>query len=88
MDTKEFISVELFCLHHDVEITFINSLQEFDLIEVVQLNQEDYIHLHHCNLPLAVPVLFSVSLNCNTPKSISSRLKMMVSLLNLYLHWV
>ncbi len=43
MDTKELIPIEIFCLHHSVEISFINSLHEFDLIEVVQVNEEKYI---------------------------------------------
>lgn len=39
METQEFISIEMFSRHHDVEISFIHSLQEFGLIEVNIVNE-------------------------------------------------
>jgi len=46
MDTiHEFIPVEVFCLHHNVEVSFLTSLHEFSLIDVVQFNNGNYIHV-------------------------------------------
>lgn len=43
METKDLILIEQFCTHHDVEFSFINSLHEFGLIEVVELNDAKYL---------------------------------------------
>ena len=43
METKDLILIEQFCTHHDVEFSFINSLHEFGLIEVVELNDVKYL---------------------------------------------
>jgi len=46
MDLQEFIPVEIFCLHHNIEVSFITSLQEFDLIEVVVTGHERYLPIN------------------------------------------
>lgn len=43
METKDLILIEQFCTHHDIEFSFINSLHEFGLIEVVELNDAKYL---------------------------------------------
>ena len=43
METKDLILIEQFCTHHDVEFSFITSLHEFGLIEVVELNDAKYL---------------------------------------------
>ena len=43
METPEFIPIPVFCIQHGVEITLINSLQEFGLIELVSINEVDCI---------------------------------------------
>lgn len=43
METKNLILIEQFCTHHEIEFSFINSLHEFGLIEVVELNDAKYL---------------------------------------------
>ena len=43
METKDLILIEQFCTHHDIEFSFINSLHDFGLIEVVELNDAKYL---------------------------------------------
>jgi len=43
METQEFIPIDVFCIQHGVEIAFISSLHEFGLIEVVRINEAEYI---------------------------------------------
>jgi len=43
MDMQEFIPVKVFCLYHNIELSFISSLQEFNLIEVIDANHEKYL---------------------------------------------
>ncbi len=46
METQEFIPIHVFCVQHGVEITLINSLQEFGLIELVSINEVDCIPIN------------------------------------------
>lgn len=43
MNNQEFILIDTFCQQHELEISFINSLQDFGLIEVVQINEVNCI---------------------------------------------
>ncbi len=43
MKTKDPISIELFCTSHNVEVSFISSLQEYGLIEVSTVENATYI---------------------------------------------
>ena len=43
MEYTEFVPVTIFCSHHCVEVSFITALQEYNLIEIVHKEKEDYI---------------------------------------------
>jgi chaperone modulatory protein CbpM len=43
MQTAEMISASEFCIHHNIELSFIHSLKEYGLIEIV--NTEEKIFL-------------------------------------------
>lgn len=43
METKNLILIEVFCTHHNIEISFIDSLHEFGLIEIVIVEDAKYI---------------------------------------------
>jgi hypothetical protein len=43
MDREALISLEEFCRHHEIEVTFIQSLRECNLIEVVVVSDQPYI---------------------------------------------
>lgn len=40
MQTEEMILLEEFCMHHQIEISFVRSLQQSGLIEVVQTGEK------------------------------------------------
>ncbi len=44
METDNLISVQQFCIHHNVEFAFINSLNEYGLIEVTTVEETQYIY--------------------------------------------
>ncbi len=44
METPEFISIQLFCSHYNVPMSFINALHEFDLIEITSIQEIYCIH--------------------------------------------
>lgn len=39
MEMNEFVPIEIFCLQHNIEISFIRSLHEFGLIEITIVNE-------------------------------------------------
>ncbi|MFL9837317.1 chaperone modulator CbpM [Flavobacterium sp. ST-75] len=41
MESNEYIPVKVFCQHHSIEITFIDTLQEYNLVKVVTIEQEE-----------------------------------------------
>lgn len=43
MNKEDFILIEQFCQHHGIEPTFILSLQEFDMIEILVREEKQYI---------------------------------------------
>jgi len=43
MQTDDLIPAKDFCLHHQIEFSFIDSLQQFGLIEVTSLHEAPYI---------------------------------------------
>ena len=43
METKDLILIEQFCELHNIEISFINSLQEFGLLEIIIIEENKYL---------------------------------------------
>ena len=43
MHKEHLISAIEFCTHHEIEISFISSLHETGLIEVIQIEETEYI---------------------------------------------
>lgn len=59
MNSQDLIQIDLFCQHHDIEVTFIAALKEYGMIEIIVMEKKDYfsteqlatiekiIRLHH-----------------------------------------
>lgn len=43
MQTKNYIAVNEFCVSHDIEFSFISSLQEIGLIEIATIEETAFI---------------------------------------------
>lgn len=44
METRDLILIEHFCSNHDIEFSFIDSLHQFGLIEVIVHEDNKYLH--------------------------------------------
>lgn len=44
MKTEHLIAVHEFCTHHEIEFSFINSLNEIGLIEITFVEETQYIY--------------------------------------------
>lgn len=43
MDPKEYISIVEFCECHHIQYSFINSLNEYGLVEITVIEEDEYI---------------------------------------------
>jgi hypothetical protein len=43
MKSTQLISIKQFCIHYDVPIRFISALKDFDLIEIVITDQDEFL---------------------------------------------
>ncbi len=44
MERKEIISIQQFCIHYNIPISFIKSLNEFELVEIKTIQKIQYIN--------------------------------------------
>ena len=49
METRDLILIEHFCANHELEFSFIDSLHQFGLIEVIIHEDNKYIHQEQLN---------------------------------------
>ncbi len=49
MGITDLISITTFCMHYKVPATFINDLQDYELIEIVVSDNVDYIEITQIN---------------------------------------
>ena len=50
MGEEELIAIEKFCAFHNVEITFISTLKENGLIDVITIDDDDFIKMDQLGL--------------------------------------
>ncbi len=49
MEAKNYIPVILLCSHYKVEVSFFNELYEVGLIEIITIEQTQYLHQDRIN---------------------------------------
>ena len=49
MDTENLISIQRFCEHYSIPTTFINNLKEYELIEIIVAEKDNYIKITQIN---------------------------------------
>lgn len=47
MEIQEYIPIDIFCKQHEVAIKFVFSLQEYGLIEILRINDAEYLQVNH-----------------------------------------
>ena len=45
MSNENLILIDLFCLHHGIEINFISALKDYGLIEIIVIEEKEYFAL-------------------------------------------
>lgn len=81
METDDLISIQQFCLHHNVPNTFIDSLHNYELIEIVVANNERYIKITQISdLERMMRLHFELDLNFEGLDVVDNLLKQVVTL--------
>ncbi|MDJ0646785.1 MAG: chaperone modulator CbpM [Flavobacteriaceae bacterium] len=44
MEIQDYISIQQFCKHYELPVSFINTLVEYEFIEIVSFEENEYIN--------------------------------------------
>lgn len=78
MQANEMIPAEEFCIHHNIEASFIYSLKEAGLIEVSTVNNKTYLPVNQLhNLEKLVRFYYELDINLEGIETISYLLQRM-----------
>jgi len=81
MENKNLILIAQFCLHYDVDQSFVLSLQEFELIKVFEFNKELYLsHEEIAKLEMMIRLHYELGVNFEGIDAINSLLQRIVQL--------
>jgi len=83
MQTEYLIAIDEFCTNHNIEISFINSLQQTGLIEITTLNETEFIDVSQLQqLEKIVRLYFELDINLEGIETITHMLQRINSLQN------
>ena len=78
MQTDDMITAKEFCVHHKVEMSFIQSLKQSGLIEVAQLEEELCVHINQLpQLEQIVRLYYEMDINMEGIETITYLLNRM-----------
>jgi hypothetical protein len=64
MQTEEMILASEFCVHHNIELSFIHSLSESGLIQIIFIEEKPYVPIHQLpNLEKLVRLYYDLDIN-------------------------
>ncbi len=76
MDKEELIAADEFCVHHNVEYSFITSLHDSGLIGVTSVKESSYIHVDElCKLEKFVRLHYDLHINLEGIETINHLLE-------------
>ena len=78
MKKEELITVEQFCLHYKIETSFIESLKESGLIEIVSIERKQYLPTHQIgDIEKMIRLHYDLDINIEGLEAITHLLKKM-----------
>ena len=76
MQTEYLIAIDEFCVKHDIEVSFINSLQETGLIEITTIDEAGFIQVEQIRqLEKFIRFLYEMDINIEGIETISHLLE-------------
>jgi hypothetical protein len=81
MNSKYMVAIDEFCTSHEIEISFISSLQESGLIEITRISNSDYIKKEQLvHLEKFVRLYYDLDINLEGIETINYLLERMNSM--------
>lgn len=81
MQTSDLIAINEFCVNHNIEISFISSLQKSGLIEIINVKETGFINTSQLkDLEKIVRFYYELDINLEGIETITHLLKRMTSM--------
>ena len=81
MKNENLVLVAQFCLHHHVELSFISSLHQFGLINILELEEEHYLSVDEIRaVEKMVRLHYELGINLEGIDAIANLLKQIATL--------
>ena len=78
MQTEEMIPADEFCIHHKIELSFINSLNESGLLEIFSTEEKIFVPVNQLNrLESLVRLYYEMDINLEGIETITYLLQRM-----------
>jgi len=77
METGEWIAADEFCIHHNIELSFIYSLKESGLVETISKEEKVFVHADHLKQLEQLVHLYEMDINLEGIETISYLLQRM-----------
>ncbi|CAN5223672.1 hypothetical protein BH11BAC6_BH11BAC6_14690 [soil metagenome] len=78
MQTEEMIPADEFCIHHNIELSFIYSLQESGLVEIAVVEEKIFVPISQLNhLEKLVRLYYEMDINLEGIETITHLLQRM-----------
>jgi len=77
METGEWIAADEFCIHHNIELSFIYSLKDSGLVEIVSKEEKVFVHADHLKQLEQLVHLYEMDINLEGIETISYLLQRM-----------
>lgn len=75
MQTENLVSANQFCIHHNVEVSFIYALHQSNLIEIIRVEEEVFLPVHQINqLEKFVRLYYETDINLEGIEAINTLL--------------
>jgi chaperone modulatory protein CbpM len=63
METAEWIPADEFCIHHNIELSFIYSLKDSGLVEILSKEEKVFVHADHLKQLEKLVHLYEMDIN-------------------------
>jgi hypothetical protein len=81
MENNNLVLIEQICLYHDIEVSFVNSLHEFGLIEVIVVENNRYLsHEQLRDLEKLIRLHYDLNINLEGIDAVSMLLRQIEAL--------
>ena len=80
METAEWIAADEFCTHHNIELSFIYSLKDSGLVEIISKEEKVFVHADHLKQLEQLVHLYEMDINLEGIEAITYLLQRMTDM--------